>query len=129
MAHPFGGRTVSALAQQVTSKSAVNPCLWACLVISVPLFSISAFVDGIKFALFFGIALIPVAVYVFSYIYLLIYNPKYLRSEEYQLKAQAIELLGDRDNPLSADAADVVSIIGITNPTLPALPPPGKEHE
>ena len=126
MPHPFGDKTLSRLAQQVTTHSAVNPCLWASLVISLPLFYLSTAVAGWKSVAFFIIALLPVLLFFFSYLYLLIYNPKYLRSEEYQLKAEALQLLGDKDNLLKADADDVVSI---TNPILPSLPPPGGETQ
>jgi hypothetical protein len=129
MNHPFDGKTVSALAQQVTTRSAVNPCLWACLVISLPLFVLSAWTDGLKSFFFFIIALLPIAAFIFSYIYLLMVKPNYLRSEEYQLRAEALEILGDKDNSLHADAHNIVSLVGITNPSLPALPAPGKDHE
>ena len=59
------------------------------------------------------IGFIPVASFVLSYLYLLFTNPDYLRSEEYQLRAQSLKLLGDRDNMLGAKAIDVVSV---TNP-------------
>lgn len=130
MGHPFGTKTVSSLAKQVTSRSAVNPSLWACLVISIPLFVLSACTTGIKAVCFFVIALFPVGAFIFSYVYLLIRNPQYLRSEEYQLRAEALGLFGDKDNPLNADAADVVSIVAISDPSRPALPQPGgKDYE
>lgn len=123
---PFGDKTFSTLAQQVTSRSAVNPCLWACLVISLPLFGFASYTTGIKAFCYFIIALLPVATFIFSYIYLLVNNPKYLRSEEYQLKAEALNIFGDKDNPLNANADNIISVVAITNPALPALQPPEK---
>jgi hypothetical protein len=45
-------------------------------------------------------------------------NPKLLRSEDFHLRAEAMGLFGDKDNPLNADASDIVAVI--TNPALPA---------
>lgn len=128
MLYPFQGKTISTLAQQVTTESAVNPCLWACVVISLPLFILSARTEGVKSFWFFIIGLLPVFTFVCSYVYLLLYNPKYLRSEEYQLRSEALGIFGDKDNVLNANADDVVTV-AITNPILPRLLPPGKDHE
>ena len=103
--------------QKITVKSAVNPSLWACAVISTPLF-ILANKDDNKLAIaFFIIATIPVISFFLSYVYLLFKNPDYLRSEDYQIKAESLKLLGSKDNPLQAGANDVVSVV--TNPQLP----------
>ncbi|MEK7658743.1 MAG: hypothetical protein AAB352_02640 [Patescibacteria group bacterium] len=122
MKFPFEGTSVNSLAKQVSSKSAVNPSLWACLVVSLPLFLLASKTAGILSFCFFGIAILPVVAFLISYIYLIFKNPKYLRSEEYQLRAEAMNLIGDKDNPLHADADDIVSVIN--NPMLPS---PNKE--
>lgn len=51
--------------------------------------------------------------YVISHFYCLIKNPDLLRSEEYNIKKQSIEMLGDKDNYLPIDAKE---IRGIANP-------------
>ncbi len=111
------------LARQVAVKSAVNPSLWACVVISIPLFFLASRTEGWLSVASFIVALIPVGAFAFSYLYLLFKNPEYLRSEEYQLRMNSMRLLGDKDNPLHADAEDIVSVIN--NPRLP--PPDAKE--
>ena len=111
------------LAQQVAVKSAVNPSLWACVVISTPLFILASKTVGWFSIASFAVALIPVGAFAFSYLYLLFKNPEYLRSEEYQLRMSSMRLLGDKDNPLHADAEDIVSVIN--NPRLP--PPQAQE--
>ena len=105
------------IAQQVTVRSAVNPSLWACAVISFPLFCLSTQVNDWRSIAFFIIGIIPVISFCFSYFYLLFKNPEYLRSEEYQLRMNSIRLLGDKDNPLRAEAGDIVSMVN--NPSLP----------
>ena len=123
MTLPF--RTDS-LAQQVAVKSAVNPSLWACVVVSVPLFWLASQTNGWLSIAYFIVALIPVGAFAFSYLYLLFKNPEYLRSEEYQLRMNSMRLLGDKDNPLHANAEDIVSIIN--NPRLPA-PESQEKHD
>ncbi len=115
---PFDGKSITTLGEQASSKSAVNPSLWACLVISLPLFFFSTEISGILRFCFIVIAFLPVATFIVSYLYLLFKNPRYLRSEEYQLRAEAMGLFGNKDNPLNADATDVISVIN--NPLLPA---------
>jgi len=108
----------NSVAGKISVKSAVNPSLWACVVISLPLFYSIAKVDGWLQVAFFIVAVIPIVAFLISYIYLLFKNPDYLRSEEYQLRAESLKLLGDRDNQLNADADDIVSVIN--NPRLPS---------
>lgn len=48
-----------------------------------------------------------------AYRFFAIKNPTYLRSEEFHLRQQSIEMLGDKDNYLPIDGKDIVAI---TNP-------------
>ena len=111
------------LAQQVAVKSAVNPSLWACVVISIPLFVLASKTEGWLSIASFIVALVPVGAFAFSYLFLLFKNSEYLRSEEYQLRMNSMRLLGDKDNPLHANAENIVSVIN--NPRLP--PPDAQE--
>jgi len=111
--------------QKITVQSAVNPSLWACVVISIPLFILSSKTSGWFSIVGFITALLLILVFIFSYIYLLFKNPEYLRSEGYQLKMNTMRLLGDKDNPLQANAGDIVSVM--SNPKLPA--PRKQQHD
>ncbi len=115
---PLDSKTLATFAQQVSSRSAVNPTLWACAVVSLPLFFLTTIVSGWLVIAFFVVALIPVTLFFCSYIYMLFKNPKLLRSEDFHLRAEAMGLFGDKDNPMHADATHVVAVI--TNPALPA---------
>ena len=115
---PIDTKTLATFAQQVSSRSAVNPTLWACAVVSLPLFILTTMVSGWLSIGFFIVALIPIMLFLGSYVYMLFKNPKLLRSEDFHLRAEAMGLFGDKDNPLNADASDVVAVI--TNPALPA---------
>ena len=115
---PLDSKTLATFAQQVSSRSAVNPTLWACAVVSLPLFILATLISGWMSIAFFVVALIPVVLFLGSYIYMLCKNPKLLRSEDFHLRAEAMGLFGDKDNPMNADANHVVAVI--TNPALPA---------
>ena len=49
----------------------------------------------------------------FGYFYFTFTNPDYLRSEQYHLRKQSLEILGDKDNLLPVDAQNIVNV---TNP-------------
>lgn len=49
----------------------------------------------------------------FGYFYFTFKNPDYLRTEEYQLRKQSIEILGDKEKLLPVDGQNIVDI---TNP-------------
>lgn len=50
---------------------------------------------------------------VYAYVYFSIKKPDYLRSEDYHLRKQSIEMLGDKENYLPLDLSE---IRGIANP-------------
>jgi len=104
----------NSFAKQISVKSAVNPSLWACVVVSMPLYFLGAYVGGIVSVFLFFVGTIPIASFVISYIYLLFKNPDYLRSEEYQIKAESLKLLGSKDSTLNASAGHVIEVV--TNP-------------
>lgn len=95
------------LAQQVAVKSAVNPTLWAGLVFSLPLFILASNTNGWLSICYFIIAVIPIILFAYSYLFLLHTNPEYIRSEEYQLTMNAMRFMGDKDNPNIENADEV----------------------
>jgi hypothetical protein len=48
---------------------------------------------------------------VLGYIYFAIKKPDYLRSEEYQLKKQSLEILGNEKNTMQLDGQTFVEIV------------------
>lgn len=58
-------------------------------------------------AIFAGLLLL---VYLVSHFYCLINNPDLLRSEEYNIRKQIVEVLGDKDNLLPVDSKNIASI-------------------
>lgn len=47
---------------------------------------------------------------LFGYLYFSFKNPDYLRSEEYHLKKQSLEILGDKENLLPVEGQNIVDI-------------------
>lgn len=66
---------------------------------------------------FCGILLL---MYIISHFYCLIKNPDLLRSEEYNIKKQVVEVLGDKENHLLIDSENLASIAN-PNPYLGGL--------
>jgi hypothetical protein len=58
--------------------------------------------------------------YLVSHFYCLFKNPDLLRSEEYNIKKQVVEVLGDKDNHLLIDSDNLASIAN-PNPYLGSL--------
>lgn len=56
-------------------------------------------------------------VMIAMYVYFALVNPDYLRSEEYHLKKQSMEIIGDKDNYKSIDLGVLADI---TNPYIEA---------
>lgn len=105
------------VAQQIAVKSAVNPSLWSCVTISIPLFVLSANTDGWLSVACFVIAIIPILIFGYSYLYFMYKDPEYLRSEQYQLRMNSMRFMGDKDNP-EIDLSKEVTSFG-NNPSLP----------
>lgn len=107
-------KSIEAFAGKITVRSAVNPLLWLCAVVSLPCLYLYAQTGKIFFAV---LASFPIAAVLFAYFYFLCTNPDYLRSEDYQLRRHSLEMLGDKDNRLGANAS---TIVAVTNPALPS---------
>ena len=58
--------------------------------------------------------------YVFSHFYCLVKDPDLLRSEEYNIKKQVVEVIGDKENHLLIDTKQLASIAN-PNPYLGGL--------
>jgi hypothetical protein len=66
----------------------------------------------------FSFACLQFIIALFGYLYFTFKNPDYLRSEQYHLRKQSLEILGDKENLLPVDAENIVLI---TNPDTKAI--------
>ena len=62
---------------------------------------------------FFSFAGLLFLIALFGYLYFSFKNPDYLRSEQYHLRKQSLEILGDKEKLLPVEAENIVLI---TNP-------------
>jgi hypothetical protein len=89
------------LAGKVEVRSATNPLLWLTAVIIIPSLSIIAFVPFWIQIILVIIILLLLFCNIGCYIFFMIKNPDYLRSEKFHIQKQALNLLGDQSKSLS----------------------------
>jgi hypothetical protein len=109
--------------ERVAVRSALNPMLWLCGLVTIPTLLVATFVsDPPMWLVVLGLS--PVGATIIGFLYLLFRDPDKLQSESYQLRKQALELIEEKGDPRIIDATAVALV---SNPELPALPPPEKE--
>lgn len=100
-----------------------------CVIVILSILTSLSFLQSsemISIILVMTLVMVIIATIVAYYIFIW-KDPTMLRSEVHVSQMRALDLFGDKDNPLHAEADDVVHLI--TNPSLPALPAPGNHHE
>lgn len=95
-------------------RSAVNPCLWLCAVISVPALTAACFVAGTLQTMLLILASIPIVIFAIGYVYFMITDPDKLQSERYQIQKRALEMIHEKGGAIPIEPT---SISAITNPT------------
>ena len=91
-------------------RSAINPMLWLCAIITTPaLLAFALRPASSRWLLAFAFA--PEAAAILGFLFLLLFDRDYLQSEEFQLRKMEIERIEEKGKP----AIDAASI--------PALPP------
>lgn len=96
---------------KITIKSVIDSPV-KMLLLSLGLFLVAAIFISVTWILIFfaviaGLILIMIIV---SYFYCLVKNPDLLRSEEYNIRKQIVEVLGDKENMLPVDSKHIASI-------------------
>ena len=81
-------------ASKLHVKSALNPMLWLCGIVSLPCFIMAYLLSESLMALaFLSMGAIPVAATIFGFLWFMIKEPEKLQSEEYQLRHEAIDVI------------------------------------
>ena len=83
---------------KLSVKSALNPILWLCAIITVPGIVVSAFLQPVPVWLIVLI-LLPVSTAVLGFLFLLIWDRDKLQSEDFQLKKRSMEVIQDKGDP------------------------------
>lgn len=117
-----GARQQSSI-ERVSVKNALNPVLWVCGLIAVPAMVTLGFAPSPSWV-HVSLALGPVGVALFAFLYFMFADPDRLQSESFQLRKQALELIEEKGSLAVIEAS---SIEVISNPDLPALPAPRSE--
>ena len=107
-----------ASASALTVRSALNPVLWLCGIVTVPAVLIASVVPSSPWWLV-ALACTPVALAAIGFLFLLIFDRDRLQSENYQIRKQTLELIEQKGDlePIDASTIEVIA-----NPDYRALP-------
>jgi hypothetical protein len=101
---------------RLTVRSALNPILWLCFIVTFP--SVVAIPFGGPYRpLLVVLAVAPVAAAIFGFLFLLFFDRDKLQSEDYQIRKRSLELI-EQKGEKAIPATDVEVI---ANPEFPAL--------
>jgi hypothetical protein len=101
---------------RLTVRSALNPILWLCGLISIPTISANVFWTLPLWISIIGCA--PIVMAMFGFMFLLIFDRDKLQSEDFQLKKRSLELVEQKGD---SSPRLITNEILTTNPDLPAL--------
>lgn len=99
---------------QLRVRSALNPALWLCAIVSLPMLTLAAFISSIPTTLVV-IGCAPIAIACFGYLFLLFFDRDKLQSEDYQIRKRSLEMIEQSDGRQLADVSDIELI---ANPDL-----------
>jgi hypothetical protein len=106
-------KTAHRAAMRLNVRSAVNPCLWLCGIISVPAIGSACVLTGPPQVAALGIAAFPLLIFSIGFIYFMLRDPDKLQSESYQIQKRALELISQKGRSIRISPT---SIEAITNP-------------
>ena len=103
---------------KLTVRSALNPILWLCAIITVPTLVAGAVRPELP-SWVIAVGCLPVIAAIFGFLFLLFFDRDKLQSEDFQIKKRTLELTQQKGDPAPVQ----VSLENvISNPELPALP-------
>lgn len=102
---------------RLTVKSALNPILWLCGIITVPSIVALGFTSTPAWWMIL-LAFLPVGTAIFGFLYLLLFDRDKLQSEDYQIRKRSLEMIEQKGDDHPSLAVDVFTI---ANPALKAL--------
>jgi hypothetical protein len=102
---------------QLTVRSALNPILWLCAIVSLPGVVLYGLLPSHPNWLV-GLIWSPVAVALFGFLFLLFFDRDKLQSEDFQIKKRSLEIIGQKGEPQIIDTSAVEIISGVQMPSL-----------
>src|SRR5437870_11765410 len=104
---------------KLTVRSALNPILWLCGIITIPSLVIYSLLPNPPVWLIW-LAFLPVVAAIVGFLFLLVFDRDKLQSENFQLRKMELEMIEEKGKPaLPADEAIDAEVI--SNPEEPAL--------
>jgi hypothetical protein len=104
-------------------RSALNPMLWLCAIVSLPCFIFALLAYWFHLPdlglLFVYLGALPLGATILGFLYFAVFDPKRLQSEEYQIRHEALELIKEKGSPLELSPT---SLEAIANPLRALLP-------
>jgi len=91
-------------------KSAVQPLLWLCLIVTLPCLFLAPKEDGAARIGLFAIGSVPVLLFVVAYCYFMIRDPDRLHSEDYQLRSRALDIVETKGGIIKVDPVNIPNI-------------------
>ena len=115
IAQDFWDRLVGrsqAASGQLRVKSALNPMLWLCGIISLPCLLLSWAAHDVNpiSTIFAFVGVAPVAVTCLLALYFALFKPDKLQSEEYQIRHETLELIKQKGSTVELSPSSIVAI-------------------
>ena len=112
-------------ASALTVRSALNPALWLCGIVTIPSIIIASILPNPPVWLI-AVACAPVGITSLGFLFLLFFDRDRLQSENYQIRKQSLELIEQKGDlrPIEATTIEVIA-----NPDYRALQNEGKGDE
>ena len=99
---------------KLSVKSALNPILWLCAIITIPSLFAVPFVEKIP-AWLILLIISPVLAAILGFFFLMIFDRDKLQSEEYQLKKRSLEIIQEKGD-IKPQLINIDDIEAIENP-------------
>jgi hypothetical protein len=104
-------RSAHAGTGRVRVRSALNPALWLCGIVSISSFSIGAWSSGAFQTALFVVGCAPISLVIGAFIYFMIRDPDRLQSEDYLIQQRALTLIQEKGGkiPISPTSIEVIA--------------------
>jgi hypothetical protein len=109
--------TAQSAAAKLRVRSALNPMLWLCAIVSLPCFGLAYLTqaNSIIAAAFVVIGALPILATIRGFLYFMTAAPDKLQSEEYQIRHETLDLIREKGSSLEVIPS---SLEAITNPVI-----------
>jgi hypothetical protein len=98
-------------AQGLRVRSALNPSLWLCAIVTpFSLLVASCSATSLVIVTALVMAVIPIVITSFGFLYFLVRAPEKLQSEDYQLRHETLQMIKVSEQPIAFDKVSIGEI-------------------